>query len=185
MFGNGIGWQVRFRLAAGVVALCALLTGATLTGVTLAGATAAGASAAPAGHHGADDGLVVATADGRVRGTTAGAIDEFLGIPYAAPPVGRLRWRPPHQAAHWEGIRQAMQFAPHCPQPATPFGAASMSEDCLYLNVYTPPAGTAAAGTAPAGTHPTGTPPTDAFPAGTAPISSRGHHDERGRPVMV
>jgi para-nitrobenzyl esterase len=69
---------------------------------------------------------------------TAGRTDEFLGIPYAAPPVGALRWRPPQPAAPWTGIRDATAFAPHCSQPPSGFGVASTSENCLYLNVYTP-----------------------------------------------
>jgi len=81
---------------------------------------------------------LVATADGLLRGTTAGSDHEFLGIPYAAPPVGNLRWRAPQPAARWKGVRAATSFAPHCPQPGSPFGVASTSEDCLYLNVYAP-----------------------------------------------
>jgi para-nitrobenzyl esterase len=81
---------------------------------------------------------VVVTEGGVVRGTANGPVDEFLGIPYAAPPVGQLRWRPPAPAARWHGIRDASSFAPHCAQPASPFGIASTSEDCLYLNVFTP-----------------------------------------------
>jgi para-nitrobenzyl esterase len=81
---------------------------------------------------------VVRTVDGRVQGKAAGAMDEYLGIPYAAPPVGALRWRPPRAAAHWRGVRAATSFGPHCPQPASPFGVASTSENCLYLNVFTP-----------------------------------------------
>jgi para-nitrobenzyl esterase len=133
MLRNRAGWRARTRLAAGVIALGALVIGASA-----AGATAAGASAVRAGPHGAGQGPVVGTADGKVRGAAAGAIDDFLGIPYAAPPVGRLRWRPPRPAAHWRGVRDATRFAPHCPQPATPFGQASMSENCLFLNIYTP-----------------------------------------------
>ena len=83
--------------------------------------------------------LIVPTASGAVQGTTAGATDEYLGIPYAAPPVGALRWQPPQPPASWRGVRQATSFAPHCAQPASPFGVASTSEDCLYLNVFTPP----------------------------------------------
>ncbi|MBO0802529.1 MAG: carboxylesterase family protein [Nocardiopsaceae bacterium] len=98
----------------------------------LAGAGGASASAGPG------RGLIVGTADGQVQGTTTGAMDEYLGIPYAAPPVGNLRWRSPQPAAPWPGVRQATAFAPHCPQPASAFGTASMSEDCLYLNVFAP-----------------------------------------------
>jgi para-nitrobenzyl esterase len=81
----------------------------------------------------------VTTDDGAVRGTTAGTVDEFLGIPYAAPPTGNLRWRPPAPPARWRGVRDATQFAPSCPQPPSPFAPPGpFSEDCLYLNVYTP-----------------------------------------------
>ncbi len=83
-------------------------------------------------------GPVAGTANGAVRGLADGAVDEFLGIPYAAPPVGALRWRPPQPAASWSGVRDATQFAPHCPQLPTPFGQPSTSEDCLFLNVFTP-----------------------------------------------
>jgi para-nitrobenzyl esterase len=65
-------------------------------------------------------------------------MNKFLGIPYAAPPVNDLRWKPPQPAAKWHGQRDATQFANHCPQPASFFGVASTTEDCLYLNVYTP-----------------------------------------------
>ncbi len=83
-------------------------------------------------------GPVAGTANGPVRGLANGAVDEFLGVPYAAPPVGALRWQPPQPAASWSGVRDATQFAPHCPQPAGPFGQASTSENCLFLNVFTP-----------------------------------------------
>jgi para-nitrobenzyl esterase len=82
--------------------------------------------------------LTVATVDGTVQGATVGATDEYLGIPYAAPPVGSLRWRAPQPAAHWSGVRDTTHFAPHCPQTASEFGVASTSENCLYLNVYAP-----------------------------------------------
>ncbi len=124
MLGDRTRWRARARLGAGVIAVVALTTGAT----------AGGASAAPV----PGTGLVVATDDGSVRGMAAGTSDEFLGIPYAAPPVGALRWRPPHPAARWKGVRDATKFAPHCAQPPTPFGVGSTSEDCLYLNVFTP-----------------------------------------------
>jgi para-nitrobenzyl esterase len=85
-------------------------------------------------------GLVISLSDGQIRGKQTGSTDEYLGIPYATPPVGPLRWRPPQPPAHWHGVRMATKFAPHCPQPAGVFGRASTSEDCLYLNVFAPAA---------------------------------------------
>ena len=61
----------------------------------------------------------------------------FRGIPYATPPVGDLRWRAPQPAARWDGVRKADTFGPVCMQAAGPGPAAHMSEDCLYLNVFT------------------------------------------------
>ena len=69
------------------------------------------------------------------------AINAFRGIPFAAPPIGALRWRPPQPVTPWEDVREARQFAPACPQaPGIRYGAAftEQSEDCLYLNVWTP-----------------------------------------------
>lgn len=78
------------------------------------------------------------TFDGPVRGTqTAAGIREFLGIPYAAAPVGNLRWRPPVPHAPWFQTLDATQFGNHCPQPPSPFGIESLTEDCLFLNVFT------------------------------------------------
>jgi para-nitrobenzyl esterase len=76
--------------------------------------------------------------DGQIRGTDSRGMYEYLGLPYAAPPVGPLRWRAPQPSARWHGIRNATGFAPHCPQPIGVFGRASTSEDCLYLNVFAP-----------------------------------------------
>ena len=115
------------------VALCAALT-----------ASASVAAAAPATESGAGVsqglGAMVRIADGAVRGLpTSSGVDEFLGLPYAAPPTGNLRWRPPQPAARWRGIRDATQFAASCPQPASPFlPPGPLSENCLHLNVYTP-----------------------------------------------
>ena len=94
-------------------ACCAALAALTLTA---AGATTATARAATA-HAGSGGAPIVRTDDGAVRGMTAGTLDEFLGIPYAAPPTGNLRWRPPQPPAEWQGIRDATQFGPSCPQP--------------------------------------------------------------------
>jgi para-nitrobenzyl esterase len=85
--------------------------------------------------------LVVRTDKGAVRGLHANNAREFFGIPYAAPPVGALRWRPPHPAAPWPGVRNATSPGSTCAQIgsiATGVITTSTSEDCLYLNVYTP-----------------------------------------------
>lgn len=74
---------------------------------------------------------------GLISGETDGEIKVFRGIPYAAPPVGELRWKAPQPPQPWTGIRQSTQFGPSCPQPQE--SASSMySEDCLSLNVWTP-----------------------------------------------
>ncbi|HYW02311.1 MAG TPA: carboxylesterase/lipase family protein [Gammaproteobacteria bacterium] len=92
------------------------------------------------GGGGTSEPLLVTTSYGKLQGKTdqAGGMREFLGIPYAAPPVGRLRWRPPRSPAPWSGVRDATQFAPHCAQAPSFFGRASSTENCLYLNVFTP-----------------------------------------------
>ena len=68
-------------------------------------------------------------------GASAGVL-VFKGIPFAAPPVGDLRWRGPKAAAAWTGVRDGDKFGPQCMQRGGR-GGASTSEDCLYLNVYT------------------------------------------------
>lgn len=85
-------------------------------------------------------GPTVTTTEGSVRGLTQDGVSRFLGIPYAAPPVGDLRWMPPVQPAKYDMLN-ATHFANSCPQVTTlgPFaGPTSITEDCLYLNVYTP-----------------------------------------------
>jgi para-nitrobenzyl esterase len=147
MLQKGTKWRAqvgaRTRLAAGAVAIGALLAGASAVPasaapVSRASLSRASLSRASLSQASLSRGPVVVTHDGAVRGKDVGATREFLGIPYAAPPVGRLRWRPPHPAARWRGVRPATSFAAHCPQVASPFGVASTSENCLYLNVYAP-----------------------------------------------
>src|SRR5215475_11296332 len=80
---------------------------------------------------------VVRISGGEVRGTVVDGGARFLGIPYAAPPVGDLRWRPPQDASRWSGTLQATEFRGTCAQPQRGvFAAPSNTEDCLYLNVY-------------------------------------------------
>jgi para-nitrobenzyl esterase len=102
------------------------------TAVAVLAATAAGA---------APRSPVVATREGPVRGVSAAGIERFLGIPYAAAPLGDLRWRPPQPHPRWHGVRDATAFGAHCAQGASPFGLASESEDCLFLNVFAPARG--------------------------------------------
>ncbi|PYB78952.1 carboxylesterase [Pseudomonas sp. LB-090624] len=90
---------------------------------------------------------VVSTSEGMLSGLSAGGVVSFLGIPYAAPPVGSLRWRAPEPVSSWTGTRKAQAFQSSCYQPEAPeFGPYSReflatpppSEDCLYLNVWAP-----------------------------------------------
>src|SRR5579872_2161530 len=76
---------------------------------------------------------------GMVSGTTGQEPDMkiFKGIPFAAPPVGNLRWRAPQPAAHWDGVRAADHYGAVCMQNSNNPAAPKPSEDCLYLNVWT------------------------------------------------
>ena len=85
-----------------------------------------------------DQALTIATQKGKVKGVRRDGMREFLGMPYAAPPLGDLRWQPPQPADSWSDVRAADKFADHCPQNASPFGNPSTTEDCLYLNVFAP-----------------------------------------------
>ena len=83
----------------------------------------------------------VRTEAGRVEGVRSGSLTVYKGIPFAAPPVGALRWRAPQPVAPWDGVRKADAFAPICLQNGVSVPGAAperMSEDCLYLNVWTP-----------------------------------------------
>ena len=89
---------------------------------------------------GAPDFVIGGTTDGPVLGLRENGVTKFLGIPYAKPPVGALRWMPPQPVAKWTGVRRAYKFGPTCAQVTTlgPFaGPPNSNEDCLYLNVFT------------------------------------------------
>jgi len=73
----------------------------------------------------------------------------FRGLPYSASPTGDLRWRPPRPPAGWQGVRDATRFGPSSPQPPNPALTGPTSEDCLYLNVYTPTLGSNGEGALP------------------------------------
>lgn len=82
----------------------------------------------------------VTVENGTVAGSGHDGVHSFLGIPFAAPPVGTLRWKPPQAVDDWEGVREATKFGPACAQNGGfgVFAARSEHEDCLTLNVFTP-----------------------------------------------
>jgi para-nitrobenzyl esterase len=81
---------------------------------------------------------------GAIHGAQSSGIWSYLGIPYAAPPVGDLRWKPPQPVVPWKGVRDCTAYGPSCPQQLSlelgPLRIGKTSEDCLYLNVWTPAA---------------------------------------------
>ncbi|HEY6515338.1 MAG TPA: carboxylesterase family protein [Steroidobacteraceae bacterium] len=91
---------------------------------------------------------VIRLPQGSLSGIGQGDAAAYLGIPYAAPPVGRYRWRAPQRAPYWLGVRPAKRFAASCWQVMEPHGTGPWtseympqgrdSEDCLYLNIWTP-----------------------------------------------
>jgi len=85
---------------------------------------------------------VVKIATGSLRGARDGRVEAFKGIPFAAPPIGNLRWRAPQPAASWTGVRDATAFGHDCMQEPFPKDDAPLTtkpaEDCLYLNVWRP-----------------------------------------------
>src|ERR1700733_1472717 len=116
----------------------AVLNMRTLTTIALLGASLASGSALMA-----QTLKPVQTQSGLVQGATEDGIAVYKGIPFAAPPLGDLRWRAPQQPAAWTGVRGATKFAPACTQvpvvnPTFGMDAITTNEDCLYLNVWTP-----------------------------------------------
>ena len=79
---------------------------------------------------------IVCTEQGAIRGSIEGQTLAFKGIPYAHPPVGTLRWKPPVPATPWEGVRDGSQYAAMCPQLLAQ--EVKGEEDCLYVNVWRP-----------------------------------------------
>ncbi|WP_410672396.1 carboxylesterase/lipase family protein [Amycolatopsis sp. cmx-4-68] len=77
---------------------------------------------------------------GALRGAERDGVRTFLGVPYAEPPVGELRFRAPRRVPPWSGLRDAVEWAPRAPQPELNGRGFTGDEDCLYLNVYAPAA---------------------------------------------
>jgi para-nitrobenzyl esterase len=116
-----------------LAAMCALPAFIVAAAASALGTSPAGADSA------SDSGPMVTFDGGAVRGVAVARGFAFRGLPYAAPPTGHLRWRPPHRPPAWKGVRDATHFAPSCPQQASPFlPPGRTSENCLYLNVSTP-----------------------------------------------
>ncbi|WP_053219302.1 carboxylesterase/lipase family protein [Virgibacillus senegalensis] len=89
------------------------------------------------------DKILAETKQGQLKGKIEGDAISWKGIPYAKPPIDELRFEPPQPAENWEGIREAFEYGPVCPQPQESAAmqgikTEDMSEDCLYLNVWTP-----------------------------------------------
>lgn len=90
----------------------------------------------------ADQDPVVRAPAGSVKGVSQGTVNVFKGLPYAQPPVGDARWKPPVEMPTWEGVRDASKFGPACVQPKARSGSiyswdlGEVSEDCLFLNVW-------------------------------------------------
>ncbi len=83
----------------------------------------------------------IVTESGTISGISADGLSVYKGIPFAAPPIGDLRWRAPTPAASWTGTRKAEAFAPACMQVGVSMPGEippAVSEDCLYLNIWTP-----------------------------------------------
>ena len=123
-----------------------MLHGALVTSLTFVFIFLGGAGSVPVRGQAAD--AVVSVEGGQLSGAPSPLGDDVMvyrGVPFAAPPVGDLRWRPPQPAPAWDGVRDATEAAPACMQNAIPDAAGRfydpgvdrMGEDCLYLNIWT------------------------------------------------
>jgi para-nitrobenzyl esterase len=116
------------RILTGAVAALCLLGAGQVQGQPPATAAGRGGQP-PAPAPLTQGGPIITTKLGQLQGGSVEGVNAYRGIPFAAPPVGDLRWRDPRPAASWSGIRAATSYSPACNQ----------AEDCLYLNVWTPP----------------------------------------------
>jgi para-nitrobenzyl esterase len=128
------------RLAA--VSLLALVLCATACGdeqPTMSGDAPSAATSPPDAIASTGERPRVELDDGALEGTwVTGGVRAFLGIPFARPPIGPLRWQPPQPNEPWTGVRDASRFGDRCPQPPSSDPLNVATEDCLYLNVWAP-----------------------------------------------
>jgi para-nitrobenzyl esterase len=100
-------------------------------------------AAAPVGDHSSSrsssSALITIPGLGVAQGVVLSGSRYWYGLPFAAPPVGKLRWRSPQPPLPWQGVREASMPRPQCMQSSPGWRGASMSEDCLYLNVFAAP----------------------------------------------
>ncbi|ADB33390.1 Carboxylesterase [Kribbella flavida DSM 17836] len=125
--------RTKLMAIAGAGVLVTALGSAATAGVTSQGSDPGAAQTAAAATP-----PVTLTTGGLVRGTTGRGVDRYSGIPYAAPPLGALRWRAPAPAKSWFGVRDTTRPAAPCLQVANGKQLAGSAEDCLYLNVIRP-----------------------------------------------
>ena len=124
--------------------------------------------------------MIVKTIHGRIRGFTASGVRTFLGVSYAAPPVGAYRLRPPQPVEEWSGVRDATVLGPEPPQPQFDrddptgmlFDPAVPGEDCLNLNIWTPDPGAVGLPVMGAPGAPSTTPPVAAMTAAASPATA-------------
>jgi para-nitrobenzyl esterase len=134
---EGTPMKRRLSTVLGVVAGSAIM----LAGIPAASSVVSAAKPKGPGTDFSKHNPVVRTDKGAVRGESASMVTSFKGIPYAAPPVGDLRWKAPQPAAAWSGVQDALEFGGSCVQGTgwdPGYDQPTLNEDCLYLNVYRP-----------------------------------------------
>ena len=115
-----------------------LRTAAAALGLTVAVAVAGPVTTTASAGAASGEAPTATTETGAVRGASDAGVEDFLGIPYAAPPVGDLRWQAPQPVQPWSDVRSAEQFGDPCPVLPSTNGPRSETEDCLFVNVQRP-----------------------------------------------
>lgn len=119
---------------------CAVVAAACGSGSATSPTTSTPAAAPPTHFVVGGDPVTIRTAQGDVHGVATHSTRQFLGIPFARPPVGALRWQAPQPVTPWSTTLEATKVSPECPQIVPVVLSATGQEDCLYLNVYAPKA---------------------------------------------
>jgi para-nitrobenzyl esterase len=133
MFSSTTRSACRWLLLTGILG-CSACSDPVHPNPDAGGGTEGGADADPS----IQRGTRIRIDSGEIQGEVDGATRRFRGIPFAAPPIGALRWKPPQPVKPWDGVRTTTSYSGKCPQNGNLLGPASAEEDCLYLNVWTP-----------------------------------------------